>query len=99
MFKYLADLVRLGSYGCLRSSEPNHLDWRLTSCFLQAYVDEIQLEHTQQRVEQGLNDLGWLTAAPHGRKGEDTNHVVHAALKLLDLLCGISELRIHISGH
>src|ERR1700677_120953 len=45
-----------------------------------------------------MNNLGWLTAAPHGWKGEDTNQIIHAALKLLDLLCGISGLGIHISG-
>jgi hypothetical protein len=97
MFKYLADLVRL-SYVFLPLSEPNHLDWRLASRFLHPYIDEIQLEHTQQRVEQGMNNLGWLTAAPHGWKGEDTSQIIHAALKLPDFLCKISGLHIHISG-
>ena len=97
LFKYLADLVRLG-YVFLRLSEPNHLDGRLTARFLQPYIDEIQLEHAQQRVEQGMNNLGWLTAAPHGRKSEDANQIINAALKALDFLCRISGLHIHISG-
>jgi hypothetical protein len=79
-------------------SEPSHLDWRLTARFLQPYVDEIQLEHTQQRVEQGTNDLGWFTAAPHGWKSEDANQIINAALKALDLLCNFFGLPIHISG-
>ena len=82
----------------LRLSEPNHLDWRLTTRFLQLYIDKIQLEHTQQCVEQGMNNLGWLTPAPHGWKSEGANQIIDAALKVLDLLCMISGLYVHISG-
>jgi hypothetical protein len=91
LFKYNADLVRLG-YVFLRLSEPNHLDWRLTARFLQLYIDEIQLEHTQQRVEQGVNNLGWLTAAPRGWKSEDANQIFEAALKALVFLFRITGL-------
>jgi hypothetical protein len=97
VFKHLADLARL-SYVFVRWSEPNHLDWRLISRFLQPYIDEIQLEHTQQRVDQGMNNLGWLAAAPDSWKSEDANQIIDAALKALDLLCRISGLHIHISG-
>jgi hypothetical protein len=45
-----------------------------------------------------MNNLGWLTAAPHGRKGEQTDQIVDATLKSLDLLCNVSGLPIHISG-
>ena len=95
MFEYLADLVRLGRV-FLRLSEPNHLDGRLTARFPQPYIDEIKLEHTQKRVEQGMNNLGWLTAAPHGRKGEQADQITNATLKSLDLLCNISGMHIHI---
>jgi len=89
--------VRRG-YVFLRLSEPNHLDWRLADRFLQPDIDKIQLEHTQQCVEQGMNNLGWLATAPHGWKSEDADQIIHAALKALDLLCKISWLSIHISG-
>jgi hypothetical protein len=89
--------MRLG-YVFLRLSEPNHLDWRLTARFVQPYIDKIQLEHTQQCVEQGMNNLGWLTPAPHGWKSEGADQIIDAALKVLDLLCMISGLYIHISG-
>jgi hypothetical protein len=82
----------------LRLSEPNHLDWRLAARFLQPYIDKIQLEHTQQCVEQGMNNLGWLTTAPHGWKSEGADQIINAALKVRDLLCKISGLYIHISG-
>jgi hypothetical protein len=45
-----------------------------------------------------MNNLGWLTAAPHGRKSEDANQIINAAPKVLDFLCRISGLQIHISG-
>lgn len=102
MFKYLADLVRLGRLflrrSFLRWSEPNHLDGRLIARAPQPYIDEIKLQHTQKRVEQGTNNLRWLTAAPHGRQGEQTHQIINATLKSLDLFCGISGLHIHISG-
>jgi hypothetical protein len=97
VLEYLADLVRLGRL-FLRLSEPKHLDGRLTVRVPQPYIDEIKLEHSQKRVEQGMNNLGWLTAAPNGRKGEQAYQVIYATLKSLDILCNISGLCIHISG-
>jgi hypothetical protein len=79
-------------------SEPDHLDGRLTARVLQPYIDQIKLEHTQKRVKQRLNNLGWLAPAPHGRKGEQADQIINAALKPFDLLCNISALNIHISG-
>ncbi len=70
----------------------------LTARVLQPYIDKIQVEHTQKRVEQGMNNLGWLAAAPHGRKGDEADQIINAALKPLDLLCNISALRVHVSG-
>jgi hypothetical protein len=95
VFEYLADLVRLGR---LRLSKPNHLDGRLTARTPQPYIDEIKLEHTHKSVEQGINNLGWLTAAPHGGKGEQADQIINATLKLLDLLGNISGLHTYISG-
>src|SRR5579863_2661059 len=97
VFKCRADLMGRG-YVFLRLGESSHLDWRLTVCFLQPYIDEIQLEHTRQRVEQGMNNPGWLTPAPYGWKSEDANQIIYAALKVLDFLCRISGLHVHVSG-
>jgi hypothetical protein len=76
----------------------DHFDWRPAGRLLQPYIDEIQLKHTQQRVEQGMDNLGWFTAAPHGWESEDANQIINAAPKVLDFLCRISGLQIHISG-
>jgi hypothetical protein len=85
-------------YVFLRWSEPNHLDRGLAAGFLQPYIDKIQLKHAQQRVKQGMNNLEWFTTAPHGWKSEGADQVIDAALKVLDLLCEVSGLYIHISG-
>jgi hypothetical protein len=90
--------VRL-DYVFVRWSESNHLDWRLGGRFLQPYIDQIQLKHTQQRVEQSMNNLRWFCAAPYGRKSEDANQIINAAPKVLDVLCRVSGLLIHVSGH
>ena len=45
-----------------------------------------------------MNNLGWLTAAPHGWKSEDADQIIKAALKARDFLCRISGLHVHISG-
>jgi hypothetical protein len=82
----------------VRPSEPNHLDWHLIARFPQLYIDEIQLEHPQQRVEQGMSNLRWLTTAPHGWKSEHADQIIEAALKALDFLGGIYGLHIHVSG-
>ena len=101
-FEYLADLVRLGCLFLrrlfLRWCEPNHLDGRLTVRIPQPRIDKIKLKHTQKRVEQGMNNLGWLSAAPRGRKGEQADQIINATLKPLDLLRDISGLYIHNSG-
>jgi hypothetical protein len=80
-------------------SEPNYLDWRLAARFRQPYIDEIELEHAHERVEQGMANPGWLTAAPHSGESEDAYQIAHGALKVLDLLGKIFGLRFHISGH
>ena len=59
---------------------------------------EIQAEHIQeQRVEQHLDNLRWLVAAPDSRQSQQTDQIVNAALKTLDLLGRIFDL-LSISG-
>ena len=43
-----------------------------------------------------MNNLGWLAATPDGRKSEDADQIINAALKALDLLGGMFELRFHV---
>ena len=42
---------------------------------------------------------GMVLAAPYGRKGEDANQIINAVPKVLDSLCRVSGLLIHVSGH
>jgi hypothetical protein len=46
-------------------------------------------------VEEGMNNLGWLTATPDGRQSKDADQIIKAALKALDLLGGMFELHFH----
>jgi hypothetical protein len=36
-----------------------------------------------------MNNLGWLTAAPGGRKGEQADQITNATLKPPNLVCNI----------
>ena len=44
-----------------------------------------------------MNNLGWLASAPDGRKTEDADQIINAALKTLDLLGGMFELHFHVT--
>jgi hypothetical protein len=54
------------------------------------------MEHSQECVEQGMHNLGWLAASPHGRKSDKTHQIIHTASKALDLLDRIFELFFHV---
>jgi hypothetical protein len=78
-------------------SESNRLNRRLSTRFIQPHVHEIQREHTQQIVDCGMNNLGWLSNLPHGWKSEEAAQFINAALKVFDFLCKIFGLRVHFS--
>ena len=87
LVEQLSDLVRPDRQ-VSRLRESSHLNGRLAVWIFQPHIDEIQAEHTHEHIEQGTNNLGWVTAAPHGGKGKETDQIVHAASKVLDLLSG-----------
>jgi len=69
----------------------------LTVRVIQPYIDQIQLEHIEEHVEQGMKNMRWFGAAPHDRESEDADQVINAALKALDLCCELFRLRVHFS--
>ena len=71
LVEHLADLSwfeRPSSRQFQSWSDPRHLDRHIDTWVVQPHIDEIQAEHTQERIEQSMGDLGWLAAAPHGRE-------------------------------
>jgi hypothetical protein len=38
-----------------------------------------------------MNDVTGFAASPHGRKSEEADQIIDAALKALDFLCGMFE--------
>jgi hypothetical protein len=68
--------------------DPDRLDRRVADWIFQPHIDEIQAEHSEECVEEGMNNLGGLGAAPHRRKSEDANQVIITTPKALDLVGG-----------
>ena len=54
--EHLADLFWSG-HQFSRLSDPHHLEGRLADRVFQPHIHEIQVKHTQERVEQGMNNL------------------------------------------
>jgi hypothetical protein len=77
-------------------SDADRLEGRVADGNFQPYIHQIQLEHAQKRVEQGMNNLGSLGTSPHGRKSEDADQIVITALKALDLVGGMFEWHFHV---
>ena len=57
--------------------------------------NEVEPEHAEERVEQGMNNLGWLIAAPDGRQSEQADQIIDAVLKTGDLSSRVSFLQVH----
>ena len=95
MVEKLADLFRLGSQ-LSRLSDSDHLDGRSAASVFQSHIDEIETQHAQEHVEQGTDNLRWVAAAPDGRKSEDADQIIDAALKTLDLLGGMFGLHFQV---
>ena len=91
----LSNLLR-NCLQALRLGDPGHLDGCLAGWFFQPHIDQIQVEHFQQHIEQGANNLGPLAATPHGRKGDYADQIVNAAPQPPDLLSGMFELHFHV---
>ena len=90
----LAELVR-PRHQVLRWSHFCHFDGCAADGVIHPHIDEIQLEHAQERIKQPVNNLGRLAATPHRRKREDAYKIVNAALEALDLLSLRFALHFH----
>lgn len=80
----------------MRFGEPDDLDRRLADWIVQPHGDEVQAEHSHQRVEQGMENLRWITDSPDTRKRKQTDKIVDAPLKALNLSGGLFVLDVHI---
>ena len=76
-------------------SDPDHIDGCPASRISQPRIDEIQAEHAEQRVEQRIDNLGWLAATPDGGKSYDADQIVDARLEVFDLIGRPLRLRFH----
>jgi hypothetical protein len=73
----ITDVFRPGRH-VTGSRHPQRLDGRPVSRVPQARVGEIEVEDTEQNVEQGADDVGRLAATPEPRQGEKTDEIVDA---------------------
>ncbi|MGC1431260.1 MAG: hypothetical protein WA811_03345, partial [Candidatus Sulfotelmatobacter sp.] len=65
-------------------SEPDDLNRRLANWIRQPHRDQVQAQHAHEGIEQGMENLGWIAAAPDGGKSKQANKIVNAPLKVLD---------------
>ena len=93
--EYVADFLWSGEQFS-RWSDPHHLQRRVADWAFQPYVHEIEIEHAQERVEQGMHNLGCLGTRPHGRKSENADQIVITALEALDLVGRMFEWPVHL---
>ena len=94
LVKDLADFLR-GGICFLGLGELDHFDGSLAERVFEAYINQIEAEHVQEGIKQGMNNLGGLSAAPDGGKGQDADQIIDAALEALDFNAGILELQVH----
>ena len=92
--EYLADFLRSGEQFS-RLSDSHHLERRIADRIFQAYIHEIEVEHAQECVEQGMNNLGRRRHPLHmaGRARTLTRSLL-AALKALDLVGGMFDVAL-----
>ena len=74
----------------------NRLDRGAFDWILEARIREIQVQPSDQDVEQRADDLRRLAAAPDGAKSEDAHQVADAALEAPDLVSGGFHRRVHV---
>src|SRR6202035_3004372 len=82
----LTELLRLKG-GMLATTPPDYLNRRTITSVTQPRVRKIEAQHGEQHVEQSTEDLGWFAATPNRGKRQNTDQIVDAALKTLDLGC------------
>jgi len=92
--EYLADFLRSGEQFS-RLSDSHHLERRIADRIFQPYIHEIEVEYAQERVEQGMHNLGRVGTRPHGRKSKNADQIAITALKALDLVGRMFEWAFH----
>jgi hypothetical protein len=84
---------------CSRFGGPNDLN-DLNRCLAnrncQPRTDEVQAQHAQKRIEQGMENLGWMATTPDGGKRKQTDKIVNAPLKVPDFAGSKFGLDFHI---
>jgi hypothetical protein len=73
-----------------------HFERRFAELILEPYVDEIQVQQTQQHLEERANDLQRGVVGRHCRQGDESDEVANAASQPLDLLGGIFRRGFHL---
>ena len=76
--------------------EPDDLNGRLSEWICQAHRDQVQTQHAHEGIEQSMENLGWIAAAPDGRKSKQADKIVNAPLKVPDFAGSKFGLEFHI---
>ena len=79
-----------------RFGDPNDLNRRFASWICQPHRDKVQAQNAHERIEQSMENLGWIPAAPDGRKSKQADKIVNAPLKVLDFAGSNFGLEFHI---
>src|ERR1700722_4538199 len=64
----------------------------------QPHVNQIQMEHVGQHVEQRASNLGRFAANPSRRESENADQIINASAKALVLFGGRFEFPTHVSS-
>ncbi|MFY9740448.1 MAG: hypothetical protein WA252_04440 [Candidatus Sulfotelmatobacter sp.] len=95
MAKGFADIVRRRH----RSSpfgDPSDFNGRLADWVRQSHRDEVEAQHAHERIEQGVENLGWIAATPDSGKSKQAHKVVNAPLQALDFAGSKFGLDFHV---
>ena len=81
---------------CLPFGDPDDLKRRFDDWIEQPHSDQVQAQHAQERIEQGMEKLGWIAGTPDGGKSKQADKVVDAPLKVLDFAGSEFGVYLHI---
>src|SRR5271165_3327715 len=77
-------------------SDPDDLNRRLANSICEPYRNQVQAQHALERIEQGMENLGWIAATPNCRKSKQADKIVNTPLKVLDFAGSKIGLDFHI---
>jgi hypothetical protein len=97
IIEYLADIFWIGRK-CSRLSGSNRLDWCLGERAAQPHIDEIQIEHSKERLQQSTDDLSRAAATPDDRERKHASQIDNAALKALDFVRRLLEWQFRVTS-